>query len=57
MQFGVREICDVVFRAKDEQKIGNRIFEKHEPVIYFDSAKTSTMESSSSTTYAQRRAW
>ena len=43
MLFGVREICDVVFKAKTNQKIGNKIFYKGEPVIYFDSLKTSTL--------------
>ena len=41
MKFGVREICDVVLRAKDKVKIGNQTFEKDEPVIYFDTTKTS----------------
>ena len=53
MKFGVREICDVVFRAKASQKIGNRIFHKDEPVIYFDSLKTSTLEGAATTVYAQ----
>ena len=26
MKFGVREICDVVLKAKAAQKIGNKIF-------------------------------
>ena len=53
MKFGVREICDVVLRAKSTQKIGNQIFEKDEPVIYFDTAKTSTIEGAATTVYAQ----
>ena len=53
MKFGVREICDVVFRAKANQKIGNRMFHKDEPVIYFDSLKTSTLEGAATTVYAQ----
>lgn len=53
MKFGVREICNVTFKAKNEMKIGNRIFEKDEPVIYFDSAKTSTVEGSTTTVYAR----
>ena len=39
MKFGVREICDVVLRAKSAQKIGNKIFYKNEPVIYFDTLR------------------
>ena len=53
MKFGVREICDVVLKAKANQKVGNKIFYKHEPVIYFDTLKTSSMEGSATTVYAQ----
>ncbi len=53
MKFGVREICDVVLKAKSNQKVGNRIFYKNEPVIYFDTLKTSTMEGAATTVYAQ----
>ena len=53
MKFGVREICDVVLKAKAAQKIGNRVFYKNEPVLYFDSLKTSTMEGAATTVYAQ----
>lgn len=49
MRFGVREICDVVLRAKAAQKIGNKIFYKNEPVIYFDSLKTSSLEGAATT--------
>ena len=52
MKFGVREICDVVLRAKDRVKIGSQVFEKDEPVIYFDTAKTSTVEGAATTVYA-----
>lgn len=52
MKFGVREICDVVLRAKAEQTIGNQTFKKDEPVIYFDTAKTSTVEGTATTVYA-----
>ena len=53
MKFGVREICDVVLKAKANQKVGNKIFYKNEPVIYFDTLKTSTMEGAATTVYAQ----
>jgi hypothetical protein len=53
MKFGVREICDVVLKAKANQKVGNRIFYKNEPVIYFDTLKTSSMEGAATTVYAQ----
>ena len=53
MKFGVREICDVVFRAKGTQTIGKRTFYKDEPVSYCDSLKTSTLEGAATTVYAQ----
>lgn len=53
MKFGVRECCDVVLRVKARQRIGNKIFYKNEPVIYFDTLKTSSMEGASTTVYAQ----
>lgn len=53
MRFGVREICDVVLKAKAAQKVGNKLFYKNEPVIYFDSLKTSSMEGAATTVYAQ----
>lgn len=53
MKFGVREICDVVFKAKAETKIGNTTFHKGQPVLYIDSAKTSTIEGAATTVYAQ----
>ena len=52
MKFGIREICDVVLRAKDDVKIGNQTFRADEHVIYFDSAKTSSVEGAATTVYA-----
>ena len=53
MKFGVREICDVVFKAKSDIKIGTSTFKKGQPVLYIDSAKTSTIEGAATTVYAQ----
>lgn len=53
MKFGVREIANVVFRAKSAVKIGNRDFKPGQPVLYIDSAKTSTLEGAATTVYAQ----
>lgn len=53
MKFGVREICDVVFKAKSDVKIGKSTFKKGQPVLYIDSAKTSTVEGAATTVYAQ----
>jgi hypothetical protein len=53
MKFGVREICNVVFRAKSNVKIGTQEFKVGQPVLYIDSAKTSTLEGAATTVYAQ----
>ena len=53
MKFGVREIVNVVFRAKTPQKIGSVLFKTGQPVFYLDSAKTSTLEGAATTVYAQ----
>ena len=52
MKFGLREICDVVLKARAPMKIGRKVFYKDEPVLYFDTLKTSTLEGASSTVYA-----
>ena len=53
MKFGVREICEVVLKAKAATKIGNKVFYKNEPVLYFDTLKASSMEGAATTVYAQ----
>ena len=54
MKYGIREICDVVLKAKaDNTEIGNKKFSKGQPVLYFDTLKTSSMEGASTTVYAQ----
>ena len=54
MKFGAREICDVVLKATvDGQKIGQYTYAKGQPVMYFDSLKTSSMEQASTPVYAQ----
>lgn len=52
MKFGVREICDVVFKATATQKLGSRTFYKDEPVLYFDTLKTSSLDGAATTVYA-----
>lgn len=52
MKFGVREICNVVFKAKADTRIGNSIFKAGQPVLYIDTAKTSTVEGAATTVYA-----
>ena len=52
-KYGIREIADVVFKAKkDNQKVGNKTFQKGQPVIYFDTLKTSSLEGAATTVYA-----
>jgi len=53
MKFGVREICNVVFKAKAATKIGKITFKAGQPVLYIDTAKTSTLEGAATTVYAQ----
>lgn len=53
MRFGVREICDVVFKPLSSVDIGNQHFDAGQPVLYLDTAKTSTLEGASTTVYAQ----
>jgi hypothetical protein len=52
MKFGVREICNVVFKAKTKRTIGKSTFEAGQPVLYIDTAKTSTVEGAATTVYA-----
>ena len=53
MKFGIRECANIVFRAKQNMKIGNYDFKIGQPVLYIDSATTSSLEQASETTYAQ----
>ena len=53
MKFGVREICNVTFKAKSNVTIGKTTFKVGQPVLYIDSAKTSTLEGAATTVYAQ----
>ena len=52
MQFGIREICDVVFKAKNAGNLGTFKYVAGQPVLYIDTAKTSTMEGAATTVYA-----
>lgn len=53
MKYGIREIADFVFKAQGTMELGNRKFYKGEPVIVFDSLKTSSLEGATTTVYAQ----
>jgi hypothetical protein len=53
MKYGVRDVVDVVLRAKGTMDLGTKRFYKNEPVLYFDSLTTSTLEGATTTVYAQ----
>lgn len=53
MRFGVREICDVVFKPLSSVDIGGQHFDAFQPILYFDTAKTSSLEQAVTTVYAQ----
>ena len=53
MKYGMRECCEVVLRAKNKMTDGNKTFFKNEPVCYFDTLKTSSLEGAATTVYAQ----
>ena len=58
MKFGSREICDVVFKAKENMTLGKNnsskyYFKKGQPVLYIDSAKTTSIEGAAESVYAQ----
>ena len=52
-RFGIREICDVVFKPLTSVDIGNQHFDAYQPVLYIDTAKTSSLEGAATTVYAQ----
>ncbi len=56
MKFGVREITDITLKATHAgQSIGEALVatNAYDPMLFFDSAKTSTVESAVATVYAQ----
>lgn len=53
MKFGVREAVDVTFKAYSKGTIGNMTFEKNQPVLLFDTLKTTGLEQAVTTVYAQ----
>lgn len=53
MKYGIRQCANIVFRAKQETRIGTSTFHIGQPVLYIDTATTSSLEQASSTVYAQ----
>lgn len=52
MKFGVRECANITFKATSDRYVGGTLFKKGQPVLYIDTAKTSTLEGASTTVYA-----
>lgn len=52
MKFGVRECANITFKATSDRYVGRTLFKKGQPVLYIDTAKTSTLEGASTTVYA-----
>lgn len=52
MKFGVRECANITFKATSKRYVAGRLFEAGQPVLYIDTAKTSTLEGASTTVYA-----
>lgn len=55
MKFGVREVVDLTFKTTAAgQKVGNKVFKRAgQPAFHIDTARTSTLEQATATTYAQ----
>lgn len=49
----IREICDVVFKPLTSVDLGSQHFDAGQPMLYIDSAKTSSLEGAATTVYAQ----
>lgn len=52
MKLAARECVDAVLKARNTVKIGSHTFRPGEPVVYFDTVKTSTFEGAATTSYA-----
>ena len=52
MKFGVRECANITFKAKSTINVAGHTFHEGQPVLYIDTAKTSTLEGASTTVYA-----
>ena len=52
-RFGVREICNVTFKALSNMTVGTKTFVPGQPVFSIDTAQTSNMEQATTTVYAQ----
>lgn len=53
MKFSVRDLDTVVLKAKTRMQLAGKTFFENEPVLYFDSLKTTSLEKTAATVYAQ----
>lgn len=53
IDFGNREICNVVLKPLKDKKIGSKVFKRGEPLFFFDSLKTGELEVNTTSVYAQ----
>lgn len=51
--YGIRDITDLVLKARTRMKIGNQTFQPGQPVVYFTTAQTATLEGAATQVYAQ----
>lgn len=52
MRYGIREVADMVLKAKADITLGDWTIKKGQPVLYIDSAKTTQIEGSAESSYA-----
>lgn len=53
MKFGLREVCNVVLKARKDGTFLGKEFKQGQPVLWFDSLKTSGLEGSGEIIYAR----
>ncbi|HAU86064.1 MAG TPA: hypothetical protein DCW90_11380 [Lachnospiraceae bacterium] len=51
-RFGIRDVCDMVFKPLTSVDLGGQHFDAGQPMLYIDTAKTSSLEGASTTVYA-----
>lgn len=49
---GIREICNIKLAPLASLDLGNQHFDAFQPMLYVDSAKTSSLEQAATTVYA-----
>ena len=51
--FGHKELCEVVLRAKNSMDFGTRHIEADEPILYFDNVQIALLQESNSPVFAR----